>query len=129
MNVDGVLIDTSVWGDHFRRRNDTLIQLLHMDLVMTHPMVLVELACGTPPSPRAQTLKTINLLRQAQQASMNEVMDFIEREKLFGVGCGLVDMALLASTLLTPGGRLWTMDTRLARLAERFDVQYQPALH
>lgn len=127
--MTGVLIDTSVWVEHFRRRNDRLVNLLELDLAMSHPMVLVELACGTPPQPRAQTLGHIGLLRQMQQASMSEMMDFIEREALHGLGCGLVDMVLLASTLLTPGAQLWTLDKRLATLAGRFGVLHQPSLH
>ena len=87
-----VLIDTSVWVDHFRNRNGALVDLLETDLALTHPMVLVELACGTPPSPRTQTLNDISLLRPCNQASLQEVMEFIEREKLYGRGCGLVDM-------------------------------------
>lgn len=127
--MKGVLIDTSVWVDHFRQHNAGLVALLGLDLALTHPMVLVELACGTPPAPRVQTLKDIGLLQQTQQAGLREVMDFIEREKLYGLGCGLVDMVLLASTLITPGAELWTLDKRLAGLAERFGVMHQPTLH
>ena len=53
---------------------------------------------------------------------MREAMTFIERERLFGLGCGLVDVLLLASTLMTPGVELWTLDKRLCALAERFGV-------
>ena len=127
--MSGVLIDTSVWIDHFRQRNDVLAELLDLDLALTHPMVLVELACGTPPAPRVQTLNDIGLLKQTQEASLREVMRFIENEKLYGLGCGLVDMVLLASTLMTPGAALWTLDKRLVALAERFNVMHQPALH
>jgi predicted nucleic acid-binding protein len=127
--MEGVLIDTSVWIDHFRQRNDVLEKLLGFDLALTHPMVVVELACGTPPAPRVQTLSDIALLKQTQEASLREVMGFIEHEKLYGLGCGLVDMALLASTMMTPGAELWTLDKRLVALAERFGVMYQPALH
>jgi predicted nucleic acid-binding protein len=122
--MSGVLIDTSVWVDHFRSRNAQLIQLLHQDTALTHPMVLGEIACGTPASPRAQTLTDMSLLQQTQQASMQDVMNFIEREALFGLGCGLVDMVLLASTLITPGATLWTLDKRLAALADRFAVAH-----
>jgi predicted nucleic acid-binding protein len=121
-----VLIDTSVWIDHFRNGNDALVDLLGLDLALTHPMVIVELACGTPPAPRVQTLNDIGLLRPCNQASLNEVMEFIERERLYGLGCGLVDMALLASTLITPGAELWTLDRRLAELAGRFGVAHRP---
>lgn len=126
--MNGVLIDTSVWVDHFRQRNAVLVNLLALDLVLAHPLVLGELACGTPPE-RSRTLGDIGLLRQSQQASLREVMDFVEREKIHGLGCGLVDMILLASTLITPGAELWTLDKRLATLAERFAVIHRPAMH
>ncbi|EBA00406.1 type II toxin-antitoxin system VapC family toxin [Marinobacter sp. ELB17] len=119
-----VLVDTSVWADHFRHRNTTLTKLLFSDRVLTHPMVVAELACGTPPSPRAQTLSDIGLLEPAKQASLAEVRTLIEQEKLYGLGCGLVDIVLLASTLITPSAQLWTFDKRLERLAERFDIHY-----
>lgn len=119
-----VLVDTSVWVDHFKKRNDALIDLMLVGRVLMHPLVLAELACGTPPAPRARTLGDLGLLESANPASMQEIMDFIEREKLYGLGCGLVDVALLASTLVTPGAQLWTLDRRLAELAERFGVVY-----
>ncbi|WP_110648992.1 type II toxin-antitoxin system VapC family toxin [Salinicola peritrichatus] len=124
-----VLIDTSVWVDHFRKRNDTLVELIEMDLALSHPMVLAELACGTPPAPRTRTLHSIGLLRPCNQAGLREVVDFIERESLYGLGCGLVDMCLLASTLITPGAQLWTLDKRLADMAGRFGVAYQMPVH
>ena len=124
-----VLVDTSVWVDHFKHRNDALVALIVSDQALTHPMVLVELACGTPPAPRARTLGDIGLLQPAKQASLTEVMAFIEREKLYGLGCGLVDVSLLASTLITPGTQLWTMDRRLDDLSGRFGVAHRPKLH
>lgn len=124
--MKSVLVDTSVWVEHFRHRNAGLVKLLELDLALTHPMVLLELACGTPPAPRHQTLSDIALLRETRQASLPEVMAFVERERLFGLGCGLVDMVLLASAKITPGAELWTLDTRLAALAERFGVRFQP---
>lgn len=124
-----VLIDTSVWVDHFRNHNDVLANLILADLALTHKMVLVELACGTPPSPRTRTLEQIGHLRTCNQASLDEVMNLIEREKLYGLGCGLVDTALLGSTLITPGAKIWTFDKRLADLAERFGVAFHIKLH
>lgn len=124
-----VLIDTSVWVEHFRAYNSTLVSLMELDLALTHPMVLGELACGTPPAPRIQTLKEMGLLQQAKQASLSEVMTFIEQNKLYGLGCGLVDIIILASTLITPNAKLWTLDKKLESLSERFDVLYRPRLH
>jgi predicted nucleic acid-binding protein len=127
--VTNVLIDTSVWVDHFRRRNDTLVQLITTDQALTHPLVILELACGTPPEPRARTLRDIGLLRRAQQASGSEVMQFIEAQQLHGKGCGAVDLTLLASTLLTPGASLWSLDRRLEQLAQQLNVAYAPKVH
>ena len=121
-----VLVDTSIWVDHFRNRNAALADLLAQERVLMHPFVLTELACGTPPAPRKRTLGDMALLRAAKQASQSEVQDFIERERLYGHGCGLVDVMLLASTLMTPGATLWTLDQSLAALARRFDVCHVP---
>jgi len=126
--LKGVLVDTSAWVSHFRCANEALVDLLQSDRVMTHPLIVGEIACGSPPK-RAQTLSDLRALRQTQQASIREVMDFIERERLFGSGCGLVDMLLLASARITPGVELWTLDKRLGALAERFGVMHRPAVH
>ena len=122
-----VLVDTSVWVDHFRRTNAALVHLVTLDQALTHPMVVVELACGTPPAPRTKTLGDMALLGSVQQATLDEVCAFIERERLYGLGCGLVDLVLLCSVLITPNTRLWTMDKRLHEMAARFDVSYEPA--
>jgi predicted nucleic acid-binding protein len=123
-----VLVDTSVWVDHFRNHNAGLVGLMSQDKVLIHPFVLTELASGTPPAPRRRTLADLASLRMARQASQAEVLDFIEREKLYGLGCGLVDITLLASALLTPDATLWTLDKRLLALAMRSQISY-PAKH
>ena len=124
-----VLVDTSVWVDHFRRPNAVLADLMVLDQVLTHPFVVGELACGTPPAPRLRTLSDMALLLPANQAAPDEVRDFIEREKLFGLGCGLIDLTLLASTLITQGAQLWTLDKRLASLSARYDICFVPRMH
>ncbi len=124
----GVLVDTSVWVDHFRRGQAALADLLARDAVLMHPHVLLEMACGTPPAPRARTLAHLGRLRMARQAAAAELLDFIDREALYGQGCGLVDVSLLAAARLTPGARLWTLDKRLAALAARLAVAWpEPA--
>ncbi len=124
-----ILIDTSVWVGHFRKRNDELVRLIQMDVVSTHSMVLIELACGTPPSPRQQTLRDIALLQKVKEATTAEVMWLIENEKLYGMGCGLVDISLLASVLISPGTRIWSFDKSLTDLAARFGCVYEPLAH
>ena len=124
-----VIVDTSVWVDHFRQSNRALVDLMLQDSVLVHPMVIVEIACGTPPSPRSQSLGNLALLQPCKQATFSEVLALVEREKLYGLGCGLVDMCLLASTLITPAATLWTLDKRLAGLAQRFGVAHSPVMH
>jgi len=124
-----VIVDTSVWIDHFRHNNRALVDLMLRDSVLVHPMVIVEIACGTPPAPRSQSLGNLALLQACKQATLSEVLALVEREKLYGLGCGLVDMCLLASTLITPAATLWTLDKRLADVAQRFGVAHNPAMH
>lgn len=119
-----VIVDTSVWIDHFRRNNPSLLALLELDVVLAHPMILGELRCGSLPEPRATALSTLEDLEPSASVDIDEVIDLIEEERIFGKGCGLVDLSLLASTIKTPGARLWAADKRLAALAKRLDVAY-----
>ena len=123
-----VLADTSVWVAHFRRPIPRLQVLLDTDGLLCHPLVLLELACGTPPAPRERTLSDLRLLLQATVASFDESLALIEARNLYDTGCGAVDIALLASVLLTPSARLWTLDKKLHALALRLDVAYSAAL-
>jgi hypothetical protein len=50
------LADSSVWVAHFRKSNGLLQSLLATDQVLCHPLIVLELACGTPPAPRGRTL-------------------------------------------------------------------------
>jgi hypothetical protein len=99
------------------------------DSVLVHPMVIIEIACGTPPAPRSQSLENLAQLQACNLATLAEVLALVERDKLYGLGCGLVDMCLLASTLITPAATLWTLDKRLADVAQRFGVAHNPVIH
>jgi hypothetical protein len=119
-----VLADTSVWISHFRKPNPILQTLLSADQVLCHPMVLIEIACGTPPTPRERTLSDLRQLRSATVANTEEALALIEREKLQDSGCGAVDILLLGSVLLTSNALLWTLDKNLEALAARFDISF-----
>lgn len=123
-----VLADTSVWVAHFRQPDPALAAMAADDVLLTHPLVRGEIACGTPPE-RAATLANLALLATPRLAGFDEVFDFIEREKLYGLSCSWVDITLLASVLLTPGTGLWTLDRRLHTQAERFGVAWRPLRH
>ena len=124
-----VLADTSVWIRHFRRADAALQSLVSADRVLCHPLILVELACGTPPAPRDRTLRDLSALQRPVVATIDETMDLIEQERLYDTGCGAVDVMLLASTLLTSDALLWTDDLKLRALAIRLAVAYSPARH
>jgi predicted nucleic acid-binding protein len=121
--MDLVLADTSVWISHFRKPNPVLQTLLSADQVLCHPMVLIEIACGTP-TPRERTLSDLRELRTATVANTEETLALIEREQLQDSGCGAVDLLLLASVLLTSDTVLWTLDKNLGAVAARFEISF-----
>ncbi len=111
-----ILVDTSVWIDHFRRGNAALAELLERGEVLTHPLVIGELACGQLKR-RREILDLLHALPPATVASEAETLLFIERRKLMGKGMGYIDAHLLASVTLTDDASLWTVDRKLALFA------------
>ena len=118
------LADTSVWVAHFRRANPILQSLVGMDRVSCHPLIVLELDCGAPPAPRERTIGDLRQLQQAVVATTDETLALIDREQLHDSGCGAIDMALLASVLLTPDTLPWTLDKNLGALAARLGVAF-----
>lgn len=55
-------------------------------------------------------------------ATDQEVLRWIEREALAGLGIAYIDAHLLASTRLTQGYRIWTRDKRLPAISERLHL-------
>jgi hypothetical protein len=92
---------------------------------MCHPLIVLELACGTPPSPRNRTLGDLRRLHQTVISTADETLALIEREKLHAQGCGAADLSLLASVLLTPSTVLWTADRNLLELAAKCEVAFE----
>ena len=107
-----ILVDTSVWVDHFRSRDGALAALLDAGAVLTHPVVIGEIALGNL-TRRGAILESFAALSGAAVATDAEVLAFIDRHEVFGRGIGYADAHLLASTALTAGARLWTRDKRL----------------
>lgn len=124
-----ILADTSVWVAHFRRANPLLQSLLANGQVLCHPLIVIELACGTPPAPRERTIGDLRKLQQAVVATTGEALALIDKEQLHDSGCGAIDMALLASARLTLGALLWTLDKNLDALAVRLDVAFSTDAH
>jgi predicted nucleic acid-binding protein len=110
-----VLADTSVWVEHFRRGEPTLAERLSEGLVLMHPFVVGELACGSLKK-RDAVLSDLHRLPAAELASDTEVFRLIETRRLWARGLGWVDVHLLASALLSHC-RLWTLDKTLGESA------------
>ena|SRR3989338_5008205 len=110
-----VLVDTSVWIDHLQRLNHDLISLLEQNLVLTHPAIIGELACGNLKK-RMEVLDYLKFLPPCQEASHEEVFEMVERRNLFGKGLNWIDVHLLASAILS-NAHLWTKDKNLKRFS------------
>jgi predicted nucleic acid-binding protein len=116
-----ILVDTSVWVDHLRTGDQMVAELLDAGRVLVHPFVIGELALGHLRQ-RRMVLNSLRDLPQADIATDQEVLTFIEGHALAGLGIGYVDGHLLAATKLMAGASLWTRDKRLSEVAERLGL-------
>jgi predicted nucleic acid-binding protein len=115
-----MLVDTSIWINHFRRRDPRLVGLLEDSRVTTHDFVMGELACGALKH-RSVVLNLLAALPKVGLTTHDEVLEFVSRHALAGTGIGWVDAHLLASALVA-GESLWTADRALATAARRVGV-------
>ncbi|MCX5787819.1 MAG: type II toxin-antitoxin system VapC family toxin [Elusimicrobia bacterium] len=115
-----ILVDTSVWSDHLRASEPSLVSLLNEGSVLIHPFVIEELACGNLPD-RKEILELLHALPAAPVAEHEEVLEFISAARLHGTGIGCVDVHLMASARLA-GAKLWSKDKALCREAKRLHL-------
>jgi predicted nucleic acid-binding protein len=123
-----ILVDTSVWVDHLRRGDPGLVDLLERSIVIMHPFVVGEIACGSLHN-REAILELLQDLPAAAVAEGDEILRFIERHVLHGKGIGYVDVHLLASVALTEGAKVWTRDKKLRLVAQMMGCAYHDAAH
>ena len=119
-----ILVDTSVWIDHFRSGDAHLSTLLDHGMVQTHDFIIGEIACGNLKN-RQQTLYLLSCLPRCAMTSPNETLFFIERHGLMGRGIGYIDASVLASAVLVQAN-LWSRDRRLMALATELGCAYSP---
>jgi predicted nucleic acid-binding protein len=117
-----VLVDTSVWITHLSKGCPELRRLLTASEVLTHPLVIGELACGNLRN-RTEVLTLLRRLPAARPATDDEVLAFLGARELAGRGLGLIDVHLLASATLSHVP-LWTTDKRLRDAAEGIGLAY-----
>jgi predicted nucleic acid-binding protein len=122
----GILVDTSVWIDHLRDKDEQLVSLLKQNRVLMHSMVRGELACGCLHN-RDQILSLLKNLPHISEASHDEALYCLEKNQLMGKGIGFIDLHLLASTFLAKNALLWTRDCRLNKLAYSLNIGWQPS--
>ena len=118
-----ILVDTSVWIDHFHRSDPVLVNLLHEDEIGSHPLVAEELAMGSLKA-RDDVLKHLAHLHQFPVLSHDELLALVAVHALWGRGLSPVDAHLLGSVMLVPGARLWTRDKRLLCATEEHGVSF-----
>lgn len=117
-----ILADTSVWISHFRATNKQLSSLLENSEISCHPCIIGELACSGIGN-RREIVSLLQALPSYTPVRNSEFLHFIESYRLHGKGIGFVDVHLLASALLN-SDFIWTMDTKLEKIAKKLKVAY-----
>lgn len=118
-----ILVDTSVWVDHFRSVAPRLVSALEDSKVLMHPLILGEIACGNLAN-RNEVLSLLGNLPLAPVAADAEALAFIESHALMGRGTGYIDVHLLASVALAADAQIWTRDRRLSVVASELKLAY-----
>ena len=107
-----ILVDTSIWIDHFHAPEPSLVTFLRDNLVGCHRAVIEELALGAIRQ-RNRVLVLLQNLQRFPILTHEEVMALVDRRQLWGRGLSAADVHLLGSVMLVSGARLWTRDKRL----------------
>ena len=98
-----ILVDTSVWIDHWRVADRRLSDLLFEEQVLSHPFVVGELACGRFKH-RPEILSLMKNLGQAPVVAHDDVLAFVEAHALMGSGLGWIDVHLRRRPLVSASG-------------------------
>ena len=117
-----VLVDTSVWITHFREGLPHLEQLLMNASVGIHPFIIGEIACGHLKN-RKEILSLLDELPKMQSVENQEILAFIDQRKLMGLGIGLIDIHILASSIMS-NSYLWTFDKKLDLISKKLRINY-----
>ena len=117
-----ILVDTSVWADHFNRAELHLVALNCDKKTVMHPFVIGELVAGNLRS-WDRTLAALRLVPSAPVVDDDAYYSFIAAYQLMGTGLSFVDLHLLASAVHA-SALLWTRDKRLKATASRLGCSY-----
>jgi predicted nucleic acid-binding protein len=114
------IVDTSIWIDHFQKSNSKLQERLENSEVLMHSSVLTELSLGHLKN-RIELLGFLKLLPLAIEASFDETTRMIEKNKLFGMGLGAIEVQILAAAKLSDA-QIFTRDQGMLRAAKMLKV-------
>lgn len=119
-----VIVDTSIWVDSWRDRDERLDGWIAADSVLQHPFVTAELSMGSFGSvkDRSRTIVLLDSLIQIPVATDEVFHAFVAKHSLFGTGIGFADAHLLHACKSNPGAKLATRDKRLGDQARRIDL-------
>jgi len=118
-----ILIDSSVWIDHFRQALPALSLYLVEGRTLQHQMVTAEIALGSI-SHREQVIAQFLRLEQATIVEEATFLKRVDEWGLAGTGIGFVDTHLLCSAAESEAV-IWTRDRRLAVQAERLGLRFE----
>jgi hypothetical protein len=93
-----------------------------MDQVVGHELVYGELLIGDRGG-RKKLLFDYERMSQAEWIPHRDVVEFVAKHRIHGLGIGWIDAHLLASAIVGQF-EVWTADERFAALAAEFGVGY-----
>lgn len=115
-----ILVDTSIWIDHFNKSHPELVRLLNNGIVCTHPFIIGELACGNIIN-RTEILTLLRALPCLDTVLESEVLTLLEGHQLYGRGLGYIDVHLIAAALIN-NVKIWTRDKSLNSITRKFNI-------
>jgi hypothetical protein len=120
-----IIVDTSVWADHFRKPEMALTELGRSGKLGMHPFIVGEIAAGSL-SLWDKTVAALRIIPAIAVVSEAVFFQFVKDHKLMGSGLSFVDIHLLASVQSVQSAYLWSRDRKLAAKANELNCSYQP---
>lgn len=114
-----VLVDTSVWIEHFRVSSPKLVDLLMAGGVLSHEFILGEISLAHfNKKDREKIVDRMSALERISTSAHEDVFEFARKNKFSGKGIGWIDSHILHSCLIHKV-ELWTFDKNLSALYKK----------
>jgi len=124
-----IVVDSTVWFDHISKGNPHLTRILKEDSdeeLLSHATVLGELIMGNGWTNDQLQMHEIGSLPLLPELSSEDVMDFVRRNNVYGLGMGWADARILASVAFFSEYdiRIWTRDKGFLAAAKKLGMAY-----